>query len=160
MSNLVQELKAKKLAAMKSGDSATRDSLGLVLGQLDQLDGEITDEKIYAIVRKQIKGCEETREIIFKANPDEWVMRNPPRVENPDLLKLDLEIKLLKSFLPVQWDEAMIKSFVERTVDISTASNDGQAVGLVMKALKVINAPVDGGLVKKVVSSMRAKVNV
>ena len=68
------------------------------------------------------------------------------------------EIEILKEILPSAWDSAKIHQFVKgKNIDVLSAKNEGQAIGLVMKALKLeAGAVIDPAVVKAVVVELRS----
>jgi uncharacterized protein YqeY len=137
------EEKLRKRIATAPFQSAERQLLKVVLGECQRKTLKTpTDEMGQNIVRKMIKANEEN---ITRLHPED------PRIED-----FNEENRVLGSLLPKFLSAAEIRQRLEEDgVDIAGARNDGQAMGAAMKHLKGLNAPVEGDVVKSVVSQMR-----
>ena len=140
-------------SAMKSGQNAERDTYRLVLGELQRVDlngkntSDPSDEQVVKVLKKIIENNKET----LKVCP----------AHDPRFNKLNAEITLLSELIPKQWDSAMIEAFFLNHNDpifeqIRDGKTEGAATGIAMKALKVVNAPVDGKVVGEVVRKIRS----
>lgn len=137
------EEKLRKRIAEAPFQSAERQLLKVVLGECQRKTLKTpTDEMGQNIVRKMIKANEEN---ITRLHPED------NRVE-----EFKEENRVLGTLLPKFWSAEEIRARLESDgVDIAGANNDGQATGLAMKHLKGLSAPVEGDVVKAVVSQMR-----
>lgn len=144
MQNLLKE---KIKAAMKSGDTVARDVLRVALSEIERaLSGhDLPEDKQQAIIRKLIKSNTETISQAKEAGRDPGI--------------LDVENNILQELLPEAWTEEQIAQFlITKSIDVTQAKNDGQAMGMVMKALKQEpDAVVEASTVKKVVDGLRTK---
>lgn len=123
--------------------SYDRDVLKLVLGECQQVMDTMTDERGHGIVKKLIKSNEEC---LGHLTP-----------EDPRYVRFVSENKLLADLLPQYLTKDQIcERLVADGIDVKSANNDGQAVGVAMKHLKQIGAAVEGGSVKTAVSQLRA----
>jgi len=124
--------------------SRERNTLKLVLGDLQQkaASGNVTDEVAHAIVKKIIKGNEET--LGYLSQDD--VRRGEHLDEN----------EILSGLLPKYLTADQIReSLVAAGIDVKSIPNEGQATGKAMQHFKTNNSPVEGQTVKEVVRSMR-----
>ncbi|WP_143393418.1 GatB/YqeY domain-containing protein [Fimbriiglobus ruber] len=145
--SLNDELKARVTAAMKGGDTLTRDTLRTVLGeaQMDALrrKGEITDDSILGVVRKAVAGLKETIPLAKK--------------DGRDTTHQEAELGLLEALLPKVWErDAIATALAALREELRAAKSDGQAIGVAMKALKALGAATNPDDVKAVVSAARA----
>jgi len=142
-----QILKTEINKALKLKDEIKKNILRLALGeiQLKQSLADISSIEQQSIIRKIIKSNQETISKLTESN----------RVgETAILLK---EIEILKEVLPEAWDHAKVHSFIkDNSLDVLSAKNEGQAIGVVMKALKAQpSAIIDPAIVKAVVIELR-----
>jgi hypothetical protein len=145
--SLEDDLKARVTAAVKGGDLRTRDALRTVLGeaQMEALRRKsgVTDEVVLGVVRKGVAGLKETIPLAKK--------------DGRDTAAQEAELALLEALLPKAWDRAAITAALEPVRDeIRAAKNDGQAMGVAMKALKAQGAATTPDDVKAVVAAVRA----
>lgn len=123
--------------------SYDRDVLKLVLGECQQIMDTMTDERGHGIVKK-----------LIKSNEDCLVHLEP---EDSRYVRFVSENRILSDLLPKYWTEDQIRErLVADGIDVKSANNDGQAMGVAMKHLKEIGASVEGGSVKTAVTQMRA----
>ncbi|WP_010036342.1 GatB/YqeY domain-containing protein [Gemmata obscuriglobus] len=145
--SLHDELKARVTAAVKSGDALTRDALRTVLGEAQaeavRRKVEATDEVVLGVVRKTVTGLKETIPLAKNAGRD--------------TTQREAELALLESLLPKAWgQEAIAAALVSIRDDLRAAKNEGQALGVAMKALKAQGATANPDDVKAVVAAVRA----
>lgn len=144
--SLHDELKARVIAAVKGGDTLTRDALRTVLGEAQaeavRRKTEATDEVILAVVKKTVTGLKETIPLAKQAGRD--------------TTQQEAELALLESLLPKAWDrEAIAAALASVRDEIRAAKNDGQAMGVAMKVLKAKGAVTNPDDVKAVVAAAR-----
>lgn len=145
--SLHDDLKTRVNAAVKAGDGPTRDTLRTVLGeaQMEALrrKGEVTDEVVLGVVKKGVAGLKETIPLARK--------------DGRDTAAQEAELALLESLLPKAWDrEAVAAALAPVRDELRAAKNDGQAMGVAMKALKAAGAVTTPDDVKAVVAALRA----
>ena len=145
--SLHDELKARVTVAMKGGDHRTRDTLRTVLGEAQmegvRRKGEVTDEVVLGVVRKAVAGLKETIPLAQK--------------DGRDTAPQEAELALLESLLPKAWDrEAIAAALAPLRDELRAAKNDGQAMGVAMKALKAQGATTNPDDVKAAVAAARA----
>lgn len=141
---LVDEIRRRITEAMKGGDAVEREILRVALGEIQTAEargGSVTDEASFAILRKLLKSNEETLVHTKDAAQRETLER---------------ENSVLASLLPkvLEVDEIVAALEGEREA-IRAASNDGQATGIAMKALKANGASVSGKDVSEAVKRIR-----
>ena len=144
---LIDTIKAAMFAAMKSGDSVAKEVYRTAMGELTTdaaRPGRTgSDEEGFAILKKLLKGAEETRASL----PDE-----DPR--KADSIR---EIELLTAFMPKGLSEADLVAALASVHDaIKGAANDGAATGIAMKLVKAQGLAADGKLVSAAVKSLRS----
>ena len=131
--SLHDDLKARVTAAVKAGDSATRDTLRTVIGEA----------QMEALRRKGVAGLKETIPLAKK--------------DGRDTAAQEAELVLLEALLPKAWDrEAITAALAPVRDEVRAAKNDGQAMGVAMKALKAAGAATTPDDVKAVVAAIRA----
>ena len=143
---LVEEIKKRVAAAVKQGDSVTRDVLRLALGEIQTAEARknapLSEEDAGAALRKLIKSNQET----LAALP----------AGDERIAPLEREVQVLTSLLPAQMDAAQIVGALAGQIDaIKAAGNDGQATGVAMKHLKTTGATVTGKDVTAAVKQLR-----
>lgn len=142
---LVEEIKRRINAAMRSGNTVEKEVLRVALGEIQTAEARgaaTTDESAAAVVRKLIKSNEET----LAATADEANKRT-----------LTQENAVLASLLPKSLGVPEIVEALASLRDaIRAAANDGQATGVAMKHLKASGAVVTGKDVTEAVKQLRA----
>ena len=146
MSKIIAEIKVQIKDAMKAKAAVRRDILRLVIGQIQQEGGNESDEIAIKVIKKIIKSNEETIDI----------MTSEKFTDAAEQAKLEEEIDTLAPYVPDAMTEDEVKAFiVEQGIDVSSAKNDGQAMGMLMKPLKSTGREIDSGVVKSVIASLR-----
>jgi uncharacterized protein YqeY len=142
---LVDEIKRRVTAAMKSGNTVEKEILRVALGEIQTAEARgaaLSDEASMAIVRKLIKSNEET----LAVTADE--------AQKSTLAK---ENEVLRSLLPQTLGVPQIVEALASVRDaLRAAGNDGQATGIAMKHLKGAGAIVTGKEVTEAVKQIRA----
>jgi uncharacterized protein YqeY len=136
-----ERIKADILAATKAKDNATKNTLKVVLGEVDTQEGRgktLTDEQIYGVIRKVLQGVEE----MLTYKPGDAVLMQ--------------EKATLSKLLPVQFDrEDILDKLIDKVDEIKNAKSDGQATGIAMKYFKENKLVVDGTLMAEIVKQLR-----
>lgn len=145
--SLHDELKARVNAAVKGGDARTRDTLRTVLGEAQaeavRRNAEVTDDVVLGVVRKAVAGLKETIPLARK--------------DGRDTAHQETELVLLEALLPRAWDrDAVAAALAPLRDELRAAKNDGQAMGVAMKALKAQGATTNPDDVKAAVAAARA----
>ncbi len=143
---IVDDLKRRITAAMKSGDTVARDVLRLALGEIQsgeaRKNATYSEEEAAAALRKLIKSNEETLQLAG---------------EGARATDLRREIEVLTELLPARLTPDQIVEILASQRDaIKAANNDGQATGIAMKHLKTVGAAVDGKDVSAAVKKIRS----
>jgi uncharacterized protein YqeY len=147
---LVDDIKRRRMAALKAGNALEKEILGVALGEIETRKASDAqkgvedkgDEVALAIVRKLVKSNEETLAVASDA-------------AQKDALAKELEI--LRSLLPQTLGvPQIVEALAPVREQIRAASNDGQATGVAMKHLKSLGAGVAGKDVSEAVKQLRA----
>jgi uncharacterized protein YqeY len=143
---LLDDIKAKMFAAMKSGDTVTKEILKVAMGEITtdaaRAGRKGDDAEAQAILRKLMKSNEETL-----GNTTDPAQRT----------QLEQENVVLATFLPKSLGVDEIVTLLAPVADaIKAAGNDGQATGVAMKHLKSSGAVVGGKDVGEAVKKLRA----
>lgn len=138
---LKERIKADILTATKAKDNATKNTLKVVLGEVDTQEGRgktLTDEQIYGVIRKVLQGVEEM--LTYK----------------PGDTALLQEKTTLSKLLPAQLNrDDILDKLIDKVDEIKNAKADGQATGIAMKYFKENKLVVDGTLVADVIKQLR-----
>src|SRR5215471_9284063 len=133
---LIDQIKARMLAALKARRTLEKEILGVALGELQTVEarkGTLSEEEGAAIVRKLVKSNRET--IDASTNAEQRAT-------------LEQEIAVLESLLPKALGEGDVLQALAGVAEaVRGAGNDGQATGIAVKSLKAAGVVVDGKLV-------------
>jgi len=143
---LLDQIKARMFAAMKSGNVTEREILKVAMGEITTDAARVgrkgDDDEAQAILKKLVKSNEETSE----ASQDE-----------AQKAQLRAEIEVLNTFLPKSLGLPEIVAALAPVADaVKAAGNDGQATGVAMKHLKSLAAVVNGKDVSAAVRQLRS----
>ena len=144
--SLKETIQQDRVAAMRSGDTARRNTLSLLLAAIKQeeIDNQTTldDAEVQALLIKQAKQRRESIADYEKAG-------------NPDLVANEqAELTIIEAYLPQQMgrDEIMaIATGIIADLGVTDAKGMGQVMGKLMPALK---GQADGRLVNEVVREL------
>ena len=142
---LLDQIKARMFAAMKSGNVTEREILKVAMGEITTDAARVgrkgDDAEAQAILKKLVKSNEET----IEASQDET-----------QKAQLRAEIAVLADFLPKSLAVPEIVAALAAVADaVKAAGNDGQATGVAMKHLKSLGAVVNGKDVSAAVRQLR-----
>lgn len=140
-----EKLKNDIINAMKSKDSLRLGTLRLLKGaiQLEEINKkrELTDDEIVSIVSKQIKLRKDSIIEFEKAS------------RTDSILKLNDEIDILKSYMPLQLDNDQINSIIDSVIEEVNASSISD-LGNVMKILiPKVKGKADMSLVNEILKN-------
>ncbi len=143
---LLDEIKKRMMAAMKSGDIIAKEVLRTAVGEItmsaERRTGPQGDELATLVLRKLVKSNQETLSLSTDAAQQEDLRR---------------EIEVVESMLPKGMGiEEVVAALEPSREAIRSAANDGQATGVAMKALKALGAVVQGRDVTEAVKRIRA----
>ena len=145
MATLLEQIKKRMMAALKSGDVVEKEILRVAVGEIETAASRVEtfdDEATQAIVRKLVKSNEETMSFETDAG---------------NKATLEREISILKAFLPQSLGvDAIVEALTPVRDAVRAAGNDGQATGVAMKHLKTLGAVVGGKDVAEAVKKVRA----
>jgi uncharacterized protein len=142
---LIDEMRRRMADAFKAGRTVEKNILRLAVGEAQTLEARgtaLTEAATAAVVRKLIKSNEETI-VLGGTEEDKAVLRE--------------ENMVLRSLLPQPLDvSGIVQLLAPSAPAIRAASNDGQATGIAMKALKELGAAVSGKDVTIAVKDIRS----
>lgn len=139
------KIKADTMSAMKNHDQARVDALRFLTSLLDKRElqlppGQMTEAEVIAVLRKELKNKEESREMFAKAGREDLVSG------------LDFEIAVLKEYLPAEMSDEELNKIVEEAV-----TESGANFGAVMKTVMTKVAGRVGG--EKIAPLVKNKIN-
>lgn len=142
---LLDQIKARMFAAMKSGNVTEREILKVAMGEITtdaaRAGRKGDDDEALGLLKKLVKSNEES----IEASQDE-----------AQKAQLRAEIAVLNTFLPKSLGVPEIVAALGPVADaVKAAGNDGQATGVAMKHLKSISAEVNGKDVSAAVRQLR-----
>lgn len=144
--SLKETLQQDRIAAMKSGDTAKRNTVGLLLAAIKQeeIDGQTTldDTAVQALLTKQAKQRRESIADYEKAGNAKMAASE------------QAELVIIESYLPQQMGRAEIAAIAAEIVaelGVTDAKGMGQVMGKLMPRLK---GQADGRLVNEVVREL------
>ncbi|MBK7400378.1 MAG: GatB/YqeY domain-containing protein [Myxococcales bacterium] len=143
---LLDQIKARMFAAMKSGDTVEKEILKVAMGEITteqaRPDRKSGDEETMAILRKMVTSNEESLGMVSEEDRKAVLRR---------------EIEILKTFLPQTLSvDAIVAALAPVAAQIKAAGNDGQATGIAVKHLKSTGADAAGKDVSAAVKLVRA----
>ena len=134
------KLKKDSFDALKNRDNKRVDVLRFLISLIDKKElqlppGSMTEVEEMAVLRKELKNKEESREMFVKGNRQDLVDQ------------LDYEIVVVKEYLPQEIGENKIKEFVDQAI-----AEKGNNFGLIMRdVMAKTGGAVDGSLISKLV---------
>jgi uncharacterized protein len=142
---LLDQIKARMFAAMKSGNVTEREILKVAMGEITtdaaRAGRKGDDEEALGLLRKLVKSNEES----IEASQDE-----------AQKTQLRAEIEVLATFLPKSLGVPEIVAALAPVAEaVKAAGNDGQATGVAMKHLKTLGSNVNGKDVSAAVRQLR-----
>ena len=125
---LQAKIKADLAQAMKDRDTAKKETLRVVLGELSRADTKaLEDKEVVRILKKLVKS---EKELLDKKE------------------KQDSEyLQIIESYLPQMASEEQIKSWIRENIDFSQFANRMQAMGPIMNHF---GETADGNSVKTI----------
>jgi uncharacterized protein YqeY len=143
---LRQTLDADMKAAMKSGDTTTRDTLRMILGGLKKLDvdlgRDVTDDDVMGALMNAAKTRQQSIDEFGKAGRQDLVAKETA------------ELEVVRRYLPKQLGETETRALVQALIaELGLASK--KDVGRLMKeAMARHKGAVDGKLVQKLAAEL------
>lgn len=143
---LKETLQQDRIAAMRSGDTDRRNTIGLLLAAIKQeeIDNQtvLEDKDVQSLLTKQAKQRRESIADYEKAG-------------NPDMVASEqAELTIIEAYLPQQMGRAEISAIAAGIIaelGVTDAKGMGQVMGKLMPALK---GQADGRLVNEVVREL------
>ena len=139
---LKDKLKQKSVEALKSHDQKLVDVLRFLVSLIDKKElqlpaGKISEADEVAVLRKELKNKEESREMFLKAGRSDLVDQ------------MDYEIKIVKEYLPAELSQGDIEKIIDEVI-----AEKGNNFGFVMKeAMLRTGGSVDGGVISGLVKA-------
>ena len=134
------KLKKDSFDALKNRDNKRVDVLRFLISLIDKKELQLppdglTEAEEIAVLRKELKNKEESKEMFIKGGRKDLVDQ------------MDYEIAIVKEYLPAEMSEDKIREIVEQVV-----AEKGNNFGMVMKEVMVkTGGTVDGGVISKIV---------
>lgn len=136
---LLTQLQSDMKQAMRDRDT---EKLGVIRFLISEIknksidSGEVSEEQIHAIIKKQIKQIQESVTELEKAQRSELIAEENAKKE------------ILSSYLPKQMDEEEIVKIVAEVKEESGETHFGKLTGLVMKR---VAGKADGATVSRII---------
>lgn len=138
-----EDIVRKQISATPFSDKLTRSVLKVLLGEIQQKTAKspkFTDEMAHNIIKGFIKSNEDN---VGYLEPDD---------ARAEVFRKENEV--LRALLPQYWSADQIRGELTKIEASLKEKGGGAAIGLAMKHLKEAKAPVEGDMVKKVVSDL------
>jgi hypothetical protein len=135
---LQDTLKTDLKAAMKAKDTARKDAIRVVMGEMARLDKkEFSDEEIVRILKKLIKSEKEMLEKSSQADASAF-------------------IDIIEAYLPQMATQEEIRDWIAANIDFSAYKNKMQAMGAIMAHF---GSSADGNQVKQVLMNVEHRIS-
>lgn len=128
---LKAKLQADQLAAMKSGDKKTVETLRFILAQIKNKEidkrADLTEEEVVATLRKQVKEIQESIDAFVKGNRTDLVT------------EYEAQKKIAQHYLPAEMSDEALTAEVKKIIGTNSAiaaQNPKAIIGVVMKELR------------------------
>lgn len=134
------KLKKDSFDALKNRDNRRVDVLRFLISLIDKKELQLppdglTEAEEIAVLRKELKNKEESKEMFLKASRQDLVDQ------------LDYEISIVKEYLPVEMGEDKISEIVEQVI-----AEKGNNFGMIMKEVMIkTGGLVDGSVISRIV---------
>lgn len=145
----IDEVRAKMVEAMKSGDKEKKETLSMLLAALknkaiDKRE-DLTEAEEFEVVKKEMKQTKETMELAPKDRTD-------------IIEQCEKRLAVLQEFAPEEMSEDAIREVVKGVLnDLGITEPSGKDKGKIMKELMPkVKGKADGALVNKIVGEMLA----
>lgn len=145
----IDEVRAKMVEAMKSGDKEKKETLSMLLAALknkaiDKRE-DLTEAEEFEVVKKEMKQTKETMELAPKDRTD-------------IIEQCEKRLAVLQEFAPEEMSEEAIREVVKGVLnDLGITEPSGKDKGKIMKELMPkVKGKADGALVNKIVGEMLA----
>lgn len=133
--SIIQQIKAKQLEARKARENETAACLTTLIGEAEAVgkksNREVTDDEVFAVIKKFIKGMDETMQILGDTHPQLEFVKH--------------EKSVLEAFLPKQLSNDELAAEVNAIHAGLLSAGEKVDVGSIMKVLKTrFGANYDG----------------
>lgn len=134
------KLKKDSFDALKNRDNRRVDVLRFLISLIDKKELQLppdglTEAEEIAVLRKELKNKEESKEMFLKASRQDLVDQ------------LDYEISIVRKYLPAEMGEDKISEIVEQVM-----VEKGNNFGMIMKEVMIkTGGLVDGGVISRIV---------
>ncbi|MDD4136008.1 MAG: GatB/YqeY domain-containing protein [Candidatus Shapirobacteria bacterium] len=134
------KLKKDSFDALKNRDNRRVDVLRFLISLIDKKELQLPPDGLtgveeIAVLRKELKNKEESKEMFLKASRQDLVDQ------------LDYEISIVKEYLPAEMGEDKISEIVEQVM-----VEKGNNFGMIMKEVMIkTGGLVDGGVISRIV---------
>ncbi len=149
---IIDNLKTRIKTEMVNKNSEVVALLRLVVGTAQQ-DNDESDVNLEKILRKMIKSNQQTIDALTDLDS---ANKGTPVISDKCLSFVN-ENNLLNSFLPKTMAPEEIVEFIQSN-DLDVSTNDGKAMGLVMKTLKSVGKSVQSADVKQAIEMVNKRV--
>jgi uncharacterized protein YqeY len=139
---LKDKIKKESVDALKAHDQKLVDVLRFLVSLIDKKElqlpaGKITEADEIAVLRKELKNKEESKEMFAKAGRTDLVDQ------------MDYEIEIVKRYLPAELSQGDIEKVIDEVI-----AEKGNNFGLIMKeVVSKTGGLVDGGVISGIVRS-------
>lgn len=128
---LRDQLQKDQLAALKSGEKEKLSALRYIVSQMKykeiEKQGELTEEELVSLIRKQIKELNESIESAKKASRQDLIDENQRQIE------------IYKAYLPAEISDEELESEVKKLAEANAdaiSKNAKAIIGIAMGSLK------------------------
>lgn len=144
---LLDQMLADYKVAMKEKAELKKSALNFVLAQIKnkkiELQRELNDDEIIAVLKKEVKALNEAIGFLEKAGKTEEITEENQKKQ------------ILESYLPAMLDKEQTKNLVEDLVKQLAISDLKTGRGLLMKELMANHkSELDGSLVNEIINEM------
>jgi uncharacterized protein YqeY len=139
-------------SSMRSGDSATRDALRMLLAAVKQVEVDtldplkrtsgLSEEDVSAILRREAKRRREAAEAFAKGGAAERAAQERS------------ELALIESYLPQLMGRAEIEPLVRQAIAEAGATAPAQAGAVMQQVMPKVKGKADGKLVNQIVKEL------
>lgn len=140
MSTIAKQIDTDTLQAARAKDMAHVGVLRMIKTAIKNKEidkqGELTDDEVIAILKREVKQRQEAMEQYTEGGRDDLARKE------------EEEMAIIKNYLPAQLSEEEVAARIDDVLkDLDDTDNFGKVMGQVMSA---IGGQADGGMVKKI----------
>lgn len=142
---LKEKLQVDQLAALKSGNKKTLETLRYILSQIKNKEidkkTELTDEEVVDILRKQVKALNESIEAFRKGAREDLAEASEDQK------------KIISSYLPAEISDEELRVEIKKIIDANRDLYDKNAKAVIGICVKELKSKVDPSRVTKILNS-------